>query len=147
MVEIFPEIETFFEQEQFTQEQLDNLKSQIDGNYGDGECKLANSIIDNRLSKYKSFKNQLKQIELKGKRKRIKRRNKKAASSLIKKNRKKIKVEVLHQETSNNRISHNPMKIIKRVKRSDHRKKNPPGVYGKLLKVKSIGSIIYTRMS
>ena len=37
--------------------------------------------------------------------------------------------------------------INKKIKRSDNKTKSTPGVYGKLIKAKTIGSIIYTRMS
>ncbi|MGP1994076.1 hypothetical protein D9V96_019495 [Zobellia laminariae] len=54
MIEIFDEIEEFFQQKQFTQEQLDTLKESIEIKYKNTQTrKLANSAINIKLLQYK----------------------------------------------------------------------------------------------
>lgn len=53
MVEIFPEIESFFQQEQFSQEELDVLREDIEKKYKDEHSrKLAISAINIKLLQY-----------------------------------------------------------------------------------------------
>ena len=53
MVEIFPEIESFFQQEQFSQEELDLLKEDVEKKYTDEHSrKLAISAINIKLLQY-----------------------------------------------------------------------------------------------
>ncbi|NGX85281.1 hypothetical protein [Aequorivita sp. KMM 9714] len=53
MVEIFDEIENFFQQKQFTQEQLDALKQEIASKYKDDHTrKLATSAVNMKLLQY-----------------------------------------------------------------------------------------------
>lgn len=86
MIEIFPEIESFFQQAQFSQEDLDILKEAIEESYKDEHSrKLAISAINIKLLHYQLSGPLVARVNEKIKRTRIKHRTKKAASSLPKK--------------------------------------------------------------
>lgn len=87
MVEIFPEIESFFQQEQFSQEELDLLKEDVEKKYTDEHSrKLAISAINIKLLQYQLSGPLTARIKEKIKRAKIKNRSKKAATSNTKKN-------------------------------------------------------------
>ncbi|WP_417371229.1 hypothetical protein [Gelidibacter japonicus] len=87
MVEIFSEIESFFQQEQFTQEDLDALKDAIEDKYKDEHSrKLAMSAINLKLLQYQLSGPLAARVNKKIKSARTKRPNKKAATSVSKKN-------------------------------------------------------------
>tara|TARA_R110002074_G_scaffold297889_3_gene469476 strand:+ start:578 stop:1243 length:666 start_codon:yes stop_codon:yes gene_type:complete len=106
MVEIFPEIETFFQQEQFSQEQLDALKETIEIIYKDEHSrKLAISAINIKLLQYQLSGPVAARVNEKLKRVRIKRRNKKAATSNSKK-------KLLISKLENKKISKKEIKQL-----------------------------------
>jgi len=155
MVEIFPEIETFFQQEQFSQEQLDALRELMESKYKDEHSRrLARSAINAKLLQYQLSGPLVARVNEKIKRAREKLKIKSAGASgksqtkkAKKKRSKKLKVLVLDNKTKKNIAPKDRVKAKKTVKRSDNSRKSSPGVYGKLAKAKSIGKIIYTRMS
>jgi hypothetical protein len=216
MVEIFPEIETFFEQKQFTQEQLDALKELMESKYQDDHArKLAASAINIKLLQYQLSGPMVARINEKI---RAKLRSKKENSSTskntqsktgLKRAKRKVQklinkakltpVESFHKKYINKPLyevssylkmptnlfisdlnkregtilkqntkfseeiwQDNKDLIEKRliskkrtpkgtnskiIKKSRPSNKPSPGVYGKLVKAKTIGSLIYTRMS
>ena len=221
MVEIIPEIESFFEQKQFSQEQLDELKVSIELKYNDEHSKkLATSAINIKLLQYQLSGPLATRVKEKIKRTSAKLRTKKAASAessgkkLGKNARKKLRikkkgqemiqrntidvVEVFYSNTLNKplkkaaiylRISSEQLisdlnlkngRILNentrfdediweankdwikarllsnhkkakdhnksRIKKTKYSSKTPGGVYGKLIKAKTIGPLIYTRM-
>lgn len=106
MVEIFPEIETFFQQEQFSQEQLDALKETIEIIYKDEHSrKLTISAINIKLLQYQLSGPVAARVNEKLKRVRIKRRNKKAATSNSKK-------KLLISKLENKKISKKEIKQL-----------------------------------
>ncbi|TYA55706.1 hypothetical protein [Formosa maritima] len=85
MVEIFSEIETFFQQEQFSQEQLDALKATIEEKYTDEHSrKLAISAINLKLLQYKLSGPLVARVNEKIKRKKEKLRSEKGKRKAIK---------------------------------------------------------------
>ena len=153
MVEIFDEIEVFFQQEQFSQEQLDALKEAVEIKYKDNHTrKLATSAINIKLLQYQLSGPLVARVNEKIKRAKQKLKSK-TISTLSKSKKpkntrpKKSKVQILDNTNKSQKPPKDRVKPKKIIKRSDNNKKSTPGVWGKLVKAKTIGSIIYTRMS
>lgn len=156
MIEIFPEIQAFFKQAQFSDEQLSKLRDEIKIKYKDENSrKAAVSAIGIKLLQYQLSSPKAEFVNDKIKRPRIKLKSKRAGTSgkvknkkVLKKHSKKLKVEVSQalSKSLKTKASKGKVKSIKRIKRSDNSRKSSPGVYGKLVKATSVGKLIYTRM-
>jgi hypothetical protein len=216
MVEIIPEIETFFQQEQFSQEQLDALKELMESKYKDDHArKLVTSAINIKLLQYQLSGPLVARINDKI---RARLRSKKENSSTsrntqsktgLKRAKRKVqkllkKTELTPAESFHKKYINKPLYEVasylktptnlfisdlnkkegtilkqntkfseeiwqdnkdliekrlisnnqkpkgtnsKTIKKSRPNNKQLPGVYGKLVKAKVIGSLIYTRMA